>query len=175
VLDQSEPASTQPQAPEPFDAFYVREFPRVLALAYALSGSRWAAEDLAQDAFLAAHREWERIGRYDHPASWVRRVVSNKAVSATRRRVSEARALMRAITEDRSEVPDLGAHDPAFWSAVRSLPKRQAQVITLYYLEDLPVGDVADILDVSPGTVKRHLFNGRASLARKLTNIEDEG
>jgi len=45
-------------------------------------------------------------------------------------------------------------------------------VVVLYYLEDLSVGDVADILDVSPGTVKRHLYNGRATLARTL-NIEE--
>jgi DNA-directed RNA polymerase specialized sigma24 family protein len=67
----------------------------VVGLAYALSGSRWGAEDLAQDAFLAAHRDWERIGSYEHPGAWVRRVVANLSVSMFRRRATEARALAR--------------------------------------------------------------------------------
>jgi DNA-directed RNA polymerase specialized sigma24 family protein len=60
---------------EAFEDLYRREFRAVLALAYALSGNRWVAEDLAQDTFLAAHREWARIGLYDDPGAWVRRVV----------------------------------------------------------------------------------------------------
>jgi RNA polymerase sigma-70 factor (ECF subfamily) len=172
VLEQ--PDRPGPQAPESFDEFYVREYPHVLGLAFLLSGSRWAAEDLAQDAFLAAHREWDRIGRYDQPAAWVRRVIANKAVSATRRRVAEGKALMRWFSQDRPQTPDIGASDPTFWSAVRSLPKRQAQVIALYYLEDLSIAEIADILDVAPGTVKRHLFRGRASLAGKLSDTKDD-
>ena len=157
-----------PAAPERFDDFYLREYARVLSLASVLSGSRWAAEDLTQEAFLAAHSEWDRICRYDQPGAWVRRVVANKAVSTIRRRVSEARALARWWSMDRTDVPDFSGGDPAFWAAVRALPRRQAQVVALYYLEDFPLGEVADILDVSSGTVKRHLYRARATLARTL-------
>jgi len=48
-------------------------------------------------------------------------------------------------------------------------------VIVLYYLEDLSVGEVADILDIAPGTVKRHLHRGRESLARTLDASPEEG
>ena len=71
----------------------------------ALSGSRWGAEDLAQEAFLAAHRDWGRIGSYQQPAAWVRRVVANLAVSAFRRRVAETKALAR-IALGRGEAAD---------------------------------------------------------------------
>ena len=81
--------------PERFETFYQREFRSVVGLAYALSGSRWAAEDLAQEAFIAAHRKWDRIGEYESPGAWVRRVVANMAVSLYRKRASEARALAR--------------------------------------------------------------------------------
>ena len=60
--------------PEDFDVFYQREFRPVVGLAYALSGSRIAAEDLAQEAFIAAHQQWEKVGRYESPGAWVRRV-----------------------------------------------------------------------------------------------------
>src|SRR4029450_3880837 len=59
--------------PQRFEEVYLREFPRVFALAYALSGSRWAAEDIAQDAFLAAHQQWGRIGGDGDPGARVGR------------------------------------------------------------------------------------------------------
>lgn len=78
-----------------FDELYQRDFRALVALAYGLSGSRAAAEELAQEAFLAAHRRWDRIGGYDDPSAWLRRVVVNRSVSAVRRRMAERRALAR--------------------------------------------------------------------------------
>ena len=157
-----------------FEDFYVSEYAGVLGLAYALSGSRWAAEDLAQEAFLAAHRSWDRIARYDRPGAWVRRVVANLAVSAFRRRVAEAKALARAALQRTQSVPELSPDDADFWRVVRSLPRRQAQVVALYYLEDRTIAHIAEILDMAQGTVKKHLHDGRRTLARRLQLQEDE-
>jgi RNA polymerase sigma factor (sigma-70 family) len=172
VLERSRPTVERP--PETFEDFYRKEYVSVVGLAYALSGSRFGAEDLAQEAFLAAHRNWARIVRYERPGAWVRRVVANVSVSAFRRGIAEARALARAAVAERTELPDLGAADPDFWAAVRALPRRQAQVVALFYLEDLPISIVAEILEMTPGTVKRHLYNGRQTLARRLRNTEDD-
>ena len=160
--------------PEDFEDFYVREYPAMVGLAYALSGSRWGAEDLAQEAFLAAHRDWGRVGAYQQPAAWVRRVVANLAVSAFRRRVAETKALARIALGRGEAVPDLAAADPEFWAAVRALPRRQAQVMALFYLEDRSIADVAGILDMTLGTVKRHLYDGRKALAGRLRVQEEE-
>ncbi len=160
--------------PETFEEFYVREYLPVVGLAYALSGSRWGAEDLAQEAFLAAHRDWDRIRSYDRPGAWVRRVVANLSVSTFRRRVAEAKALARLPFGQAAALPDLAARDPDFWAAIRALPRRQAQVVALHYLEDRSVSEVARILDVTLGTVKRHLHDGRQALARRLDLKEDD-
>ena len=159
--------------PEAFEDFYIREYSAVVGLAYALSGSRWGAEDLAQEAFLAAHRDWDRIGSYEQPGAWVRRVVANLSVSAFRRRAAEAKALARLAFSETVPLPDLGASDPAFWAAVRSLPRRQAQVVALFYLEDRAIIEVGSILDMMPGTVKRHLYDARKTLARRL-RVDEE-
>jgi RNA polymerase sigma-70 factor (ECF subfamily) len=159
---------------EGFEDFYQKEYPAVVALAYALSGSRWVAEDLAQEAFLVVHRNWERVAGYEEPGAWVRRVVANLSVSAFRRRVAEAKALARSVSSKPPIVPDLSLDDLEFWRAVRSLPRRQAQVVALYYLEDRAVAEVAEILDMAPGTVKKHLHDGRRALARRLRVEEDE-
>jgi RNA polymerase sigma-70 factor, ECF subfamily len=156
-----------------FDEFYAREYRAVLGLALALCGNRWAAEDLAQEAFLAAHRNWLRVSDYPRPDLWVRRVVANLSVSAFRRRMAEARALGRIALGRTPPLPELSADDAGFWQAVRSLPRRQAQVVALHYLEDRSLADIASILGIAVGTVKKHLHDGRRALAERL-GVEDE-
>jgi RNA polymerase sigma-70 factor (ECF subfamily) len=165
------PETDNPQLvalPEQFETFYRREFRAVVALAYALSGSRMGAEDLAQEAFIVAHREWPRVGLYDRPEAWVRRVVANMAVSAYRRRRAELRSLARLAGHRHEPLPPLEPVDAEFWQKVRSLPPKQAQAITLFYLEDRPVDEIAGILECSENTAKVHLFKGRQRLARLL-------
>ena len=144
-----------------FEEVYLREFPRVFALAYALSGSRWAAEDIAQDAFVVAHRQWGRVGGYDDPGAWVRRVAANLAVSAVRRRLAEARALVRLAGRREPSSTDLPAEDGDFWRVVRQLPRRQAQVVALVAL-------VAATLGCSQRTAQVHLQKARATLTVRL-------
>ena len=150
-----------------FEHFYRSEYRAVVGLAYALSGSRIAAEDLTQDAFIAAHKAWDRVGRYDKPEAWVRRVVSNLSVSHFRTKLREAKAIARLKSRE-SYLPHLPAEDHDFWKAVRNLPKRQAQAIALFYLEDRSVADIAEVLGCAEGTVKVHLHKGRETLSRRL-------
>jgi RNA polymerase sigma-70 factor (ECF subfamily) len=153
---------------ESFESFYRREFRAVVALAYALSGSRVGAEDLAQEAFIAAHRRWEEIGAYDRPEAWVRRVLANKAVSAFRTKAAEARALTRLAGQRLEPLPEMEPEDDAFWRRVRRLPSQQAQAIVLHYVEDRPVSEIAEILGCSVATAKVHLFRGRQTLSSQL-------
>lgn len=151
-----------------FEAFYRREYRSVVALAYALSGSRMGAEDLAQEAFIAAHRNWDHVSGYEKPGAWVRRVTSNLAVSAYRKRMAEARAVTRLAWQRQEWLPAPEPEDVRFWNAVRGLPAKQAQAVALFYLEDRPVAEIAAILDCSPATAKVHLHRGRQTLAEKL-------
>ena len=162
---------TQPvRAREPFERFYEREYRSVVGLAYALSGSSSGSEDLAQEAFLTAHRNWDRIGAYDKPEAWVRRIVANLSVSRFRRAKAEAKALTRlgGMRSDTATLPALPAEAEEFWHAVRKLPNRQAQCVALHYLEDMAIVDIADILDCSPNTVQVHLHKARQTLAERL-------
>ncbi len=150
-----------------FDELYRRDFAAVVAVAYVLSGSRTAAEELAQEAFLAAHRRWEDISGYDDPGAWVRRVCVNRSISLVRRRVSEAKAMAR-LASRRVLPEELPPDSEAFWQAVRRLPRRQAQVVALHYLDDLPISAVATVLQCAEGTVKAHLWRARQALAAEL-------
>jgi RNA polymerase sigma-70 factor (ECF subfamily) len=166
-----------PEAPLPrvspsFDAFYLRELPSLVSLARALTGSA-SAEDIAQEAMLATYRRWPEIEVLDSPPAWVRRVCANLATSFLRRRAAEGRAVLRiaGMHQRHAELPQ---NDEAFWAEVRRLPRRQAQAISLHYVYDMQVSDIALTLDCSQSAVKAHLGRGRAALAKRL-GIEGEG
>lgn len=151
------------------DELYRREYRPLVALAYGLSGSRAAAEEIVQDAFLAAHRRWQRVGAYDLPSMWLRRVVVNRSVSAVRRRLAEAKALTRVGSWANRPDPLPEQHDE-LWRAVRRLPPQQAKALFLRYVDDCTVAETAMVLGCSEGTVKTHLHRARRSLAGALSH-----
>ncbi len=153
-----------------FELFYRNEFEPVAALAYVLSGSRLACDDLAQDAFVAAYGRWGEIGRYDNPGAWVRRAVANRSTSLFRRRVAQAKAVARL--GHRQHPTEMPAESIDVWKAVRRLPKRQAQATALFYLEDMSLADIALVLDCAEETVRTHLRRARRTLAEWLEPVE---
>jgi RNA polymerase sigma-70 factor (ECF subfamily) len=150
-----------------FDELYRREYRPLVALAYGLSGSRAAAEEIVQDAFLAAHRKWRHISTYDAPSMWLRRVVANRSVSTVRRRVAEAKALTRVGSWANRPQPLPEQHEE-LWKAIRRLPDQQAKAVLLRYVDDCTVAETAAILGCTEGTVKTHLHRARRSLAGAL-------
>jgi RNA polymerase sigma-70 factor (ECF subfamily) len=143
-------------------------------MAFALTGSRAHAEDVAQEAMLTAYRRWDDVCRLDLPAAWVRRVCANTATSVVRRRIVEARAVLRLRARPVA-VAELDETDGGFWAEVRRLPRRQAQCVALRYVYGCPVAEIAAILGCSDGTVKSHLWHARARLAERLGEHLDEG
>ena len=83
--------------PERFEVFHLREYPKVVGLLHGLLGSRLVAEELAQETFLVAYRDWDRISRLDNPRAWVRKVAINQ-------RGSFLRAYLRQQTRERHAV-----------------------------------------------------------------------
>jgi RNA polymerase sigma-70 factor (sigma-E family) len=154
-----------------FEAFYRSERRRILAVVVLLTGDRAAAEDVVQDAFAAALRRWAVISTYDRPGDWVKRVAVNRAISRFRRGRNERIALERVAGRSGADRPDWGGAEPAedaLWAAVRRLPRRQAQVIALMYVDDQSTRQVAETLGCSVGAVKSHLHRAKHHLAETL-------
>ena len=151
----------------PFEDFYEKEYAAVLALARVLTGDRARAEDVTHDAFVTTFEKWEDL---HNPAGWVRRVVANNARSAWRRRRAEKKAVARLESDVRvgNDLPD---DTEEFWGVVRSLPARQAQAIALFYLEDLAVKEIAEVIGCAESTARVHLMRGRRNLAKKMEGI----
>jgi RNA polymerase sigma-70 factor (ECF subfamily) len=154
-----------------FDRFYESQYATVTRLAYSLCGSLAVAEELAQEAFVAAHARWRRISLFDRPDLWVRRVVINRSLSYRRRLASERTALERVSQAPASSnEPELV--DDEVWQALRSLSDRQTEVLALVYVEDRPIAEVAQILRLGEETIRTHLKRGRAALATRLGERE---
>lgn len=168
-----EPRSPGRPSPESWPAFYQREYRGIVALATSLIGDRSMADDIAQEAFIAAFKRWDEVATLESPLAWVRRVVANKAVSLIRRRLSELRALTRigSLADRPADGPD---SDEDFWALVRSLPRRQAQVVALHYVSDMSVIEIAETLGCKEGSVKASLFKARQALLKKLSVPSEE-
>lgn len=153
-----------------FETFYEAHWTATVAVTAALCGDLAIAEELAQEAFLRAYGRWDHVSRLDRPELWIRRVALNLAVSRFRRLQTETRALLRLRARRRaaSEQP-FEPEVEEFWGALRSLPARQAQVAALFYVDDLSIADIAEVLSCAEGTVKAHLHGARQRLRSSLS------
>jgi RNA polymerase sigma-70 factor (ECF subfamily) len=151
-----------------FPTLFRREYAGLVALAWGLTGCRETAEDIAQESLLVLHRRWDDLVRIENPAAYARRTCANLSVSWVRRRAREARAVARLRGRRPADAP-VDQNTDAFWAAVRLLPRRQAQATALFYGLDLGVDEVAEVLQMAPGTVKAHLHRARAALATTLS------
>jgi RNA polymerase sigma-70 factor, ECF subfamily len=138
------------------ERLFREHWPRAFRAARLVTGDAAAAEDIAQEAFLAAVRNLDRFDRRRPFAPWLHRIVVNRAIDWTR-----ARKL-------RAEV-ELGEHVPAApepeldGSALGRIsalsPEHRAVVVLRYVLEYTP-GEIAELLDLPRGTVNSRLRRG---------------
>lgn len=160
-------------APEPFEGFFRREYRSVLGLAFVLCGNHTVAEELTMEGFEAALRDWSRVSQLDSPGAWVRKVVSNSSVSRFRKLAAEVRAKIRLSGERDKADYDLGG-SLEVWKAVRGLPRRQRQVVALFYVEGFNRRETSQLLGISEESVKTHLDRARQRLGRELDDHADD-
>jgi RNA polymerase sigma factor (sigma-70 family) len=151
------------QATVDFEAFYLREHPRVLGVLCAVSGDRQTAIDATDEAFVRALERWKRVGAMESPAGWTYRVALNALRRTKRRYVTERRLLRRVHVVEL--VPTV---DSELWTVVRALPDRQCQAIVLRYVADLPELEIAAVMGITRGTVASTLADARVKLAELL-------
>lgn len=142
---------------EAIAALYDAHWPRAHRAAYLVVHDAVAAEDIAQDAFLAAVDALDRFDRRRPFGPWLHRIVVNRAIDWSRRE-----ALRRGAGADGAEAeapppprPD-GIGDEVM-AALAQLPAEQRAVVVLRYLLDYTPGEVAHMLDLPRGTVNSRL------------------
>ena len=136
---------------------------KVFRLAVSMLKEAGRAEEVTQDIFL---KVWEALPIYDGRAAlstWLYTIARNKCLSAVRRE-SYRRTVPIEGCGERSGCETLSPR-AEIRQLLERLPKVQREVITLFYLEDQSVQDVAELLDLPQGTVKSHLHRARRALA----------
>lgn len=149
-----------------FDEFYASTARQAVAYVYAVTGDLAEAEDAVAEAYARAWQRWARIGAYEDPAGWVRRVAYRVAVSSWRR--TRNRVLAHRRSGPVSPVPELNPDTVAVVEALRQIPAVQRRAIMLHYVFGLSVQEIADETDSSVSAVKQRLSRGRQALAPLL-------
>jgi len=146
-----------------YDLLFSMEFPAVMRTVYLILHQLDHAEDITQDAFVQLLRHWKRVSRYDRPGAWVRRVAIRLAVDSLRRerlRSKLERQVQPPVIEDEAELDVL--------LAIQELAPKQRAAVVLFYFEDRPTAEIADILGCAEATARVHLHRGRKRLAESL-------
>jgi hypothetical protein len=108
--------------PERFEVFHLREYPKVVGLLHGLLGSQLVAEELAQETFLVAYRDWDRISRLDNPRAWVRKVAINQRGSFLRAYLRQQTREGHAVVQYEDDRIKLADDHAEVWQAIRTLP-----------------------------------------------------
>ena len=150
---------------EQFSWFFRSEFEAVVNTAQLVLGDRQEAQDVAQEAFLRLLKHWKKVARYERPDAWVRTVAFRLALTAKRKR--RAHSLLHS---DPPAPPDgWNFADDELSDAIGSLSLMQRAAIVLFYFEDRPMAEVAQILGCSTSTAKVHVHKARKKLATLIT------
>ncbi|HEX2063855.1 MAG TPA: sigma-70 family RNA polymerase sigma factor [Acidimicrobiales bacterium] len=137
---------------------YETRYRDLVRLAYLLTGSAEAAEELVQDAFVAARASWTAVRE---PYPYLRTVVVNRARSWGRRRQLEHR-------QPRPSERAVGLDADELWDALATLSPRQRAAIVLRFYEDLPDGEIAQALGCRKATVRTAVHRGLAALRQEI-------
>ncbi|MGW3137666.1 SigE family RNA polymerase sigma factor [Streptomyces sp. NPDC001139] len=142
-----------------FTAYVQERRASLYATAYHLTGDRFEAEDLLQSALFSTYKAWDRISDKAAVGGYLRRTMTNLHISAWRRR-----KLNEYPTEELPETP--GDTDAmrgtelraVLWQALARLPELQRTMLVLRYYEGRTDPEIAEILDISVGTVKSSIW-----------------
>jgi RNA polymerase sigma factor (sigma-70 family) len=138
-------------------------------------GDRDLAQELVDEAFARACASWRKVGKHPAPAAWVVRTALNESISRWRRRRREVAVADPGTLADRPTGDGAGgggagggAIDPRIMAALLRLPARQRQVVALRVFLDLDTDRTAEVLGVTPSTVKAHLARALGALRDDL-------
>ncbi|CAL9451993.1 SigE family RNA polymerase sigma factor [Streptomyces sp. DH-12] len=156
---REEPGERRSASEAEFTAYVQERRASLYATAYHLTGDRFEAEDLLQSALFSTYRAWDRISDKAAVGGYLRRTMTNLHISAWRRR-----KLNEYPTE---ELPETAGDTDAMrgtelravlWQALARLPELQRTMLVLRYYEGRTDPEIADILNISVGTVKSSIW-----------------
>lgn len=153
-----------------------------VSIAYRMSGSMQDAEDIVQDAFVKAFHNLHAFRVDSKFSTWFYRIVYNTAVTSMKGAFLNAEFVNLAELENQYS-SDWSAIDriensqrkEVLASALNDLPKDEGLLLTLFYMEDNSVKEIAQIVALSEANVRVKLHRARKRMAESLTKIISKG
>jgi RNA polymerase sigma-70 factor (ECF subfamily) len=146
------------------EALFRMHWPRAFRAAYLVTRDAGAAEDIAQESFLAAIRALDRFDRKRPFGPWLHRIVVNRAIDWTR-----ARRLRGEVELSESvPAPEARRGDGVTFAALTRLSPEHRAVIVMRYLLEFTPGEIAEALDLPRGTINSRLRRGLDALEDEL-------
>ena len=147
--------------------------PRLLRHAARYLRDPAAAEDVAQEVWLAISRGIRRLDDPARFAAWAYRIATNKCADHVRSEAAARRAAMAGV-----RTREVGTNEPGtgvvLRQALAAMPAERRTLLALHYLEGLSVGQLAEVFTVPTGTVKSRLYHARAELKLIIERNDDE-
>jgi RNA polymerase sigma-70 factor (sigma-E family) len=145
---------------------------RLRRMAYVLCGDRHLAADVVQETLVRLYTGWARVRAVEHLDAYVHRMLLRRFLEERRRpwhRMRLTPTVPEAVPAVVSAGPAASVEErSALVAALRQVPPRQRAVVVLRFVYDLPIDEVAELLDTTPGTVKSQTSRGLTTLRRLL-------
>jgi RNA polymerase sigma-70 factor (ECF subfamily) len=158
--------AAQAGSEEALEVLFRRHWPDAHRAAYLIVRDAAAAEDIAQEGFLAALRALGRFDRRRPFRPWLHRIVVNRAIDHSRARALRREVGGEALAEAAAE--DAAPLDPGLLGALADLSGEQRAVIVLRYLLEYTPGEIGSMLGLPRGTVNSRIRRGLDQLAATL-------
>jgi RNA polymerase sigma-70 factor (ECF subfamily) len=150
------------------EALFRHHWPRAYRAAYLVVHDSAAAEDIAQEAFLAAVRALDRFDRRRPFGPWLHRIVVNRAIDWSRARTLRREAGEAALESVAAAPPPDNPHARTLATALAELSPEHRAVIVLRHLLEYTPGEIAELTGLPRGTVNSRLRRGLDHLAARL-------
>jgi RNA polymerase sigma factor (sigma-70 family) len=177
ILSSTELAAEgwRPETGVPSDvitALFRQHYAALLRLGVVMLGSREAAEDAVQEAFVALHRKGPTMQGPEAAEAYLRSAVLNRSRSWVRRQVTQRAPRPLMLVREHHESPEDTAvsreESESLVALMRTLARRQREVLACRYVLELSIAETAELLNISEGTVKAHTHRGLQALQKRI-------
>ena len=164
-----------PEAVDPFEAFFRQHERDIFGYLWRVTGDEQTANDLTQEVFFRAWRQFEKLRGYERPDAWLFHVATNLALNERRhQRVAGPAAILQGQERAAGDHATQLANRAALRAALEGLPARQRAALILRELYGYTCDEIADMLDVSRAAAKMTLSRARGRLRALYLKEEAE-
>ena len=150
---------------EAFELLVKRWHKKLISFSFKFGHDADLAQDIVQESWVTIYQQLSKLNDLSKFKSWAYRIVYNKTMDQLKVRQKE---LEFKSTTDKSEVEEVTTELPDVNKMIQQLPQQQRTILTLFYLDEMSVEAIAEILNLPKGTVKSRLFYAREKLKETI-------